>query len=203
VAAGEASQPQWQDPLVQENSATLTPEVKQLIAQEVQQEIAAHQAAAAAAVADAPPPVLDARVRALVVSTNLNLAAGSDGETCALTPGDIIERKGRDVSADGQVPVGVLTSKEGDCPVGMTTSLDLGVLQDMYNDLRAQISAGLEKLASNRGQGGLPAAPAADPQPVPEGHASAFGGVKGLLAKLAQDADQADAVINQVFNGGQ
>ncbi|MGA3016895.1 MAG: hypothetical protein ABSF62_07225 [Bryobacteraceae bacterium] len=213
MAASGEGQPQPQDPLVQENSAALTPEVKQLIAEEVQQELAAQQAAAAqpaslepaaaVAVPDAPPPVLGAKVKVLVVSTDLNLTAGSDGQTCALTPGDVIERTGRNVSADGQVPVGVLISKEGDCPAGLAAALDVSVLQDMYNDFRAQISAGLEKLASNQGQGGLPAGPAADPQQVPEGHASAFAGAKGLLAKLVQEADQAEAAISQVFNSGQ
>jgi hypothetical protein len=213
MAAGGEGQPEPQAPLIQENSATLTPEVKQLIAQEVQQELAAQQAAAAqpaspqpaaaVAVPDAPPPVLDARVKVLVVSTGLNLTAGSDGQTCALTPGDIIERTGRNVSADGQVPVSVLDSKEGDCPVGFATALDVSALQDMYNDFRAQISAGLEKLAGSQGQGGLPAGPAADPQPVPEGQAPALTGAKGFLAKLLQDADQAEAAISQVFNGGQ
>ncbi|MGD0872302.1 MAG: hypothetical protein ABSB88_22350 [Bryobacteraceae bacterium] len=211
MAASGEGQPE--EPLVQENSATLTPEVKRLIAEEVRQELAAQQAAAAqpaslqpaaaVAVPDAPPPVLDAKVKVLVVSTALNLTAGSDGQTCALTPGDIIERTGRNVPADGQVPVGVLTSKEGDCPVGFATALDVSVLQDMYNDFREQISAGMEKLASNQGQGGLPAGPAADPQQVPEGHAPAFAGAKGLLAKLVQEADQAEAAINQVFSGGQ
>ena len=88
-------------------------------------------------------------------------------------------------------------------PVDFASALDVSVLQDMYNDFRAQISAGLEKLAGNRGQGGLPAGPAADPQPVPEGQAPALTGARGFLAKLAQDADQAEGAISQVFNGGQ
>ena len=213
MAASGQGQPEPQAPLAQENSAALTPEVKQLIADEVQQQLAAEQAAAAqpasleptaaVAVPDAPPPALDPRIKVFVVSTGLNLSAGSDGQTCALTPGDVIERTGRNVSADGQVPVGVLDSKEGDCPVDFASALDVNVLQDMYNDFRAQISAGLEKLASNRGQGGLPAGPAADPQPVPEGQAPALTGARGFLAKLAQDADQAEGAISQVFNGGQ
>jgi len=189
----------------------LTPPIKQLIAEEVQQEIAAQQAAAsqppidpaaAAAVPDAPPPVLNARVRALVVSTDLNLT-GPDGQTCALAPGDVIERTGRDVAADGQVPVGVLVSQEGGCPAGFAAALDVGVLQDMYNDFRQQISAGLEKLASDQGQDGLPAGPAAEPQQVAQGHTSIFAGARDLLAKLSQDADQAEAAISQIFSGGQ
>jgi hypothetical protein len=116
MAASGAGQPAPQVPLAQSNPVTLTREVKQLIAEEVQQELAVEQAAAAqpaslqptgaaqqSAVPDAPPPALDEKVKVFVVSTGLNLTAGSDGQTCTVTPGDIIERKGRDVTADGQV----------------------------------------------------------------------------------------------------
>jgi len=213
MAASGAGQADPQAPLVQNNSSRLTPEVKGMIAAEVQQEIAAEQAAAAqpaspqvaaaAAVPDAPPPALDARVKVFVVSTSLNLATGSDGQTCALTPGDIIQRTGRNVTADGQVPVNVLDSMEGDCPVGFATALDVGVLQDIYNDFRAQVSAGMEQLASDQGKGGLPASPAADPQQAPEGNASVFAGARDLLAKLVQTADQTETEISQAFSGGQ
>jgi hypothetical protein len=133
-----------------------------------------------------------------VVSTGLNLTAGSDGQTCTVTPGDIIERKGRDVTADGQVPVSVLNSKDGDCPVDLATALDVSALQDMHNEFREQISAGMEKLASNQGKAGLPAGPAADPRQVAEGQASASADAKDLLAKQVQEADRTEAEINDL-----
>jgi hypothetical protein len=123
MAASGEGQPPPQVPLVQNNSVALTPEVKKLIADEVQQELAAERAAAAqpvspqptgaaqqSAVPDAPPPALDAKVKVFVVSTGLNPTTGSDGQTCALTPGDVIQRTDRNVTADGQVPVSVLNS---------------------------------------------------------------------------------------------
>jgi hypothetical protein len=211
IAASGEGQPQPQVPLAQNNSATLTPEVKQLIAEEVQQELAAEQAAAAqpaslqaagaaqqSAVPDGPPPALDEKVKVFVVSTGLNLTAGSDGQTCTVTPGDIIERKGRDVTADGQVPVSVLNSKDGDCPVDFAAALDVSALQDMHNDFREQISAGMEKLASNQGKAGLPTGPAADPRQVAEGQASASADAKDLLAKQVQEADRTEAEINDL-----
>lgn len=143
--------PAPQVPLAQNNPVTLTREVKQLIAEEVQQELAAEQAAAAqpaslqptgavqqSAVPDGPPPALDEKVRVFVVSTGLNLTAGSDGQTCT-------------------APVSVLNSKDGDCAVDFATALDVSALQDMHNEFREQISAGMEKLASNQGKAGQPA----------------------------------------------
>jgi hypothetical protein len=205
MAAGEA-QPV---PLAANNTVVLTPEVKQTIAEEVQREIAAEQAAAAqpastqftGAAADAPPPVLDARLKVVVVSTDLNLNAGPDGQTCALTPGDVIKRTSRNLTADGQVPVGVLVSKDGDCPTGFASALDVGVLQDVQNDFREQIAAGLAKLASGAGRGGLPVSPAADPRQVAEGQAPASPDAADLLTQQAQEADQTEAQVNQAAVG--
>ena len=208
MAASGADQPV---PMAQSSSVILTPEVKQTIAEEVQRELAAEQAAAAnpaalqptaGATPDAPPPVLDARLKVLVVSTGLNLA-GSDGETCSLTPGDVIRRTGRFVTADGQVPVNVLIGKDGDCPTGFASVLDLGVLQDMQNDFRQQIAAGLEKLAGSEGRGGLPAGPAADPQQVADGQAPPSPDAQALVTQQTQDADAADAEVSQASGGGQ
>jgi hypothetical protein len=136
-----------------------------------------------------------------VVSSNLNLSAGSDGQTCALTPGDILKRMGGNLTAEGQLPVGVLVSKEGNCPAGFATALDLAVLQDMQNEFCQQISDGLAKLASNEGRGGLPAGPAADPQPAAEGQAPASADAKDLLSQQAQEANQTEAAVSQPSGG--
>jgi hypothetical protein len=71
----------------------------------------------------------------------------------------------------------------------------------MQNEFRAQIAAGLAKLASNEGRGGLPAGPAADPQPVAEGQAPAAADANDLLAKQAQEANQTEAAVNQAPGG--
>jgi hypothetical protein len=207
-AAGEG-QPEPAAPVAADNSAALTPEIKRMIAEEVQRQLAAQWNAAsqpaspelAGAAAGAPPPVLDARLKLFVVSSNLNLSAGSDGQTCALTPGDILKRMGGNLTAEGQLPVGVLVSKEGDCPAGFATALDLAVLQDMQNEFCQQISDGLAKLASNEGRGGLPAGPAADPQPAAEGQAPASADAKDLLSQQAQEANQTEAAVSQPSGG--
>ena len=192
------------------NSMTLSPEIKKMIAEEVGRVLAADEAAAAqtapleatsASVSDAPPPVLGEKVKVFVVSTGLNLNMDSEGQSCALTPGDILKRTSRNLTADGQVPVGVLVSKDGDCPAGFVTALDLGVLQDMHNTFREQIEAGLVKLAGNEGKSGLPGGPAADPRPVAEGQAPAAADAKDLLAQQAQEADRTEAEINQASGG--
>jgi hypothetical protein len=211
MAAGEQTQADFQNSLAQDSPAPLTPEVKRMIAEEVQWQLEADQAAAqagsaafaGAAVPDAPPPALDAKLKVFVVFTGLNLTAGSDGQGCAVTPGDIIERRGRNVSPDGQVPVRVLDTKIGDCPVGFATVLDVSLLQDMYNQFREQISAGLGKLASAQGRGGVPAGPAADPQQVADGQAAPSPDAQDLVAKQDQAANQTEAEVSQASGGGQ
>jgi hypothetical protein len=127
----------------------------------------------------------------------VNLTAGSDNQTCGLTPGDIIERTSRNVTPDGQVPVSVMNSKPGDCPVDFATTLDLGVLQDMHNEFRQQIADGMQTLAGNQGKGGLPAGPAANARQVVEGQAAPSPDAADLLASQAQQADQTEASVNQ------
>ena len=187
-------------------SVTLTPEVKQMIAEEVQQQLQAERAAAGqpsaspagtspGAISD-DPPALDPKTKIFVVSTVLNVDP-TDGQNCALTPGDIIERKSRTLTADGKVSVGVLNSKEGDCSVDTETTLDIATLQDMHNQFREQISAGMEKLASSQGKDGLPTGPAASARQVAEGQAMAAADAKDLLTKQVQDADQTEADVRQ------
>ena len=85
---------------------TLTPEVKELIAQEVQRQLAAQQAAAEQTAAngtapapDAQPPTtstddvpaaLDPNLRVFVVTTSLDVNV--NGEACTLSPGDVLMR---------------------------------------------------------------------------------------------------------------
>ncbi len=208
-AAGEQAAAQMQSA----NAVMLTPEVKQMIAEEVQQQLAAERAASAqpptsafpSAATEAPPPALDPRQRIFVVSTSMDVAAITGDQTCALTPGDIIERTGRTATDDGKIGVSVLSSKAGDCPVDLATAIDVSTLQDMHNDFREQISAGMAQLASNQGRGSLPAAPAANPRPVEEGQAPATSGTddRSLVAGLNQDADQTEAQVGQALNSGQ
>ncbi len=189
LAAAQANQSQ---------QASLSPEVKQQIADEVQYQIQQEQAAAAqgstAYSQDAPPPALDPKHRVFVVSMDLDVIA--DGQECSLTPGDIIVRGG-DMVDGTRVPVSVLSSKPGDCAVKSTTTIQVSDLQEMHNRFREQIDSGLQTLAAKQGKNGLPAAPEATPSPVPEGTAQPDPTVENQLNQQEQDANRAESEVQQ------
>ena len=174
----------------------LTPEVKQAIAVEVEQQIATEQAAAAAGnrlqttSTNATPPALDPTQRVFVVSTTIEARMGD--QACALTPGDVILRTSDTIGADGKVGVSILSSKRGDCPINSISALDFSTLQEMHNEFRAQIDSGLGFLAANEGKNGLPQGPSAGPSSVTQGWATPDGNAESELLKQKQDAVQAE-----------
>ena len=206
AASADAAAPPPPEP---QTAFTLTPQTKQLIAEEVRQQILAEQAAAqqqqvtppstGQPEAEAPPPALDPNQRTFVVSASLDVTA--NGESCALTGGDIIFRSG-ELQDDGKVGVTILSSKPGDCKANSGTAVELVALQEMQNQFREQIAGGMETLAAKQGQGSIPAGPVANPTQVAEGQAQPAPDAQTLLAQLNQEADQTEAEIKQAANGG-
>ena len=191
---------------------TLTPEVKAAIAEEVRQQLAAEQAAAAqpsqppepnapppTAGNEVAPPALDPNQRMFVVSENLDAMEG--GQPCALTPGDVIYRTGDNLIDGNKVAVNVLTSKAGDCPANSATEIDVNVLQEMHNQFREQIDAGLQTMATNQGQNGLPSGPPPGAVAVPEGTAPPDPSAGSELTQQQQEADQAEGEAQQGSGG--
>ncbi len=180
-------------PEAQPTAATLSPEMKALIADEVRQQLAAEKAAAAQPTSTSPkqpatggeplPPALTQRY--FVVSSNLDITT-TTGQACSLTPGDVIKRKGTEVSADGGVTVEVDSSKPGDCAVDSEAAIQVADLQEMHNQFREQIDSGLKTLAENRAKG-LPGGPDATAHFVPEGNADRDPDAEKQL--VAQDAE--------------
>jgi hypothetical protein len=178
------------------NATQLSPEVKQAIADEMKQEIAAEQAAAKgaqkAASGDEVPAALDPKIRIFVVSSNLD-ATTSDGVECGLTPGDVIYRTGDQPDDDHMVDATVKSSKKDDCAIGASVGVEVGDLQEMHNQLRIQMDAGLKTLAEKQGKDGIPAAPDTKtqagevPPPAPDTN------VASDLQQQKKDADQAEA----------
>ena len=181
----------------------LTPEVKQAIAEEVRQQLAAQQQAAAAPTPQQPalsrsdvPSALDPARRVFVVSSNL-AERTVDGQECSLTPGDIITRLTDTPDANQFVTVSVLSSKPTDCPAGAQITVAVQDLQEMQNHFREQIDSGLKMLADNRGQGGLPVAPDTRtqsgevPPPTPDAN------IANVLQDLQQQADQTEQEVQQ------
>jgi hypothetical protein len=175
-------------------TASITPEIKELISQQVRQELAAERreaenpaSAEPETTAEAAPAALSPTERVFVVSMDLNVPAEGN-QTCALTPGDIILRSSTQVGEEGGVAVSVLSSKAGNCPAGFNTSLELATLQEMHNDFRQQIDSGLAVLARNQGKGGLPEGPAANPKLARDGQAQVDLDAASALASQQQVA---------------
>jgi len=177
-------------------TAPLSTEVKNAIAQEAQQEIGEEQGASTLpggqqpAAADQIPPVLDPHQRTFVVTQNLDVPLA--GATCTLTPGDVIERQEDNLLPGNKVGVNVLTSKAGDCPAHTSTQIDVVILQEMHNQFREQIDDGLSTLADSEGQDGIPPGPVANARPVPEGTTQPDPDVAATLAQQQTDADSAE-----------
>jgi hypothetical protein len=198
-----------------DNTVQLSPEVKQMIADEVQRQLAAEQGAAGnPAQPSAPQPqgggdatpqetptALDPNSRVFVVSSNLDVVK-DDGSECSLTPGDVIIRTS--TTPDGtKVAVNVITSKRADCPSNTNTAVDVSDLQEMQNQFHEQLDAGLKTLADNQGKNGLPQAPDTSttggevPAPAPDANAEAD------LQQQQKSADQADGSVPKAAPGGQ
>jgi len=193
----------------------LSPEVKQLIAQEVKEQLAAERRAAswqasapaggapsaAAEPTNQAPPALDPTQRVFIVDNNLDIQTADGGE-CGVTPGDILLRTGDAVVDGTKVTVSVQSSKQGDCDPGANGNVEVADLQEMHNHFREQLDAGLKQLADNQGKNGLPAAPdtgtvASNDVPPVEPDNDVQAQVQGLQG----EADQADRDVNQPAAG--
>jgi hypothetical protein len=159
---------------VSSGQAALSPEVKQLIADEVQRQLAEERAAAAAppqsSSAEPPlsqsdnaqlpeevPSALDPNQHVFIVASNLDLA--TDNGECTVTPGDVILRTGTAANENNKININVVSSKQGDCPVNTNSEVEVSELQEMHNHFREKMDSGLKNLADNQGKNGLPVAP--------------------------------------------
>lgn len=156
----------------QGGQVALSPEVKQMIADEVQRQLAAERASAAQPQPATAPPAqggnaeagpeetpaaLDPEQRVFIVATNLDLA-GDNGE-CTVTAGDVLMRTGNTPDGNNRVGVTVVSSKQGDCAVSTNSDVEVTELQEMHNHFREKLDNGLKTLADNSGKNGLPKAP--------------------------------------------
>ncbi len=199
---------------------TLTPEVKEAIAEEVKAQIAAQQAqaqqssgSAASAPAAAPaantassdqvPPALDPAQRTFVVDTAVT--AVNNGQECGLSSGDVLTRLTDTPDANNTVNVSVAASQKGDCGSGQTVAVKVDDLQEMYNHFADQLQNGMSEMAKKQGTNGMPKAPdtgttASDvPPPKPDPSAAQD------LQQQQQQADQTEAQVKQetAQGGGQ
>jgi len=180
----------------------ITPEIKQMIAEEVQRQLAYENAAAAkpdeAAEIDGLPQVLTAG-HLFVASQALNVTT-ADGQQCALSAGDTIRLIATPPDDAVAADLIVVSSRKGDCPAGVLVSVPLESLQEMQNNFRAQLDSGLQALHAQQGQNGLPGAPysAIAPPPRPSDEPPADNeNVQSLLDAQQQQATQEETGVTQ------
>ena len=202
-----------QAPAASSNAVTLTPEVKQAIAEEVKAQLAAQEQQASSqgggggAAAPAPanasaqvPPALDPAQRTFVVDSDVSVVA--NGQECGLTAGDVITRLTDTPDGDNTVTASVAASKKSDCAAGQTVAVKVDDLQEMYNHFQEQLTSGMGELAKKQGTGGIPKAPdtattASDvPTPKPDDTAAK------TLQDQQQQADQTESQVKQEATAG-
>jgi hypothetical protein len=153
----------------------LTPEVKQMIADEVRNQLALENAEAGqnAQQQDVDPGssgiarlLSDGRPHVFVAGGNLDVTDAS-GQECAVSDGDTLQLREPPPSDATAANLVVLSSKGNpECQIQLTVSIQLTDLQEMQNHMRETIDQGLQDLQAKQGTGGLPAAPASAAGPA-------------------------------------
>lgn len=154
------------------NPAPLTPEVKQLIADEVKQQVTLEYNESKtgepnAGVSSVQQLLDDGRPHVFVAGQDLDVVDAS-GNECALSEGDAIQLRGA-LQGDGPATLTVLASKGGrECPRGDLVSVNLTDLQEMQNHMRQTIDQGMQELQQKQGSAGLPTVPGSANKPPAE-----------------------------------
>jgi len=149
-------------------SAPLTPEVKQLIADEVKNQLALENTEAQQTAQNQDLDLTskgiarmmsDGRPHVFVAGRSLDVVDAA-GRECALSDGDALQLQTPPPEEDTSASLVVLSSKGGrECPKSDTVTVALADLQEMQNHMRETIDQGLKELQDKQGKGGLPAAP--------------------------------------------
>jgi hypothetical protein len=161
--------PSSNSPIQGGSGQELNPDVKTLLSQQVHAHIVQLQNVSASvsegrtsapplSPEDAVPESLKPGVTVFQVSIDMQLDV-TDDQSCVLTPGDVLFRKTDSPDADGKVQVTVVGSKRGDCELNTTAALSVAKLEEINNQFEQQLDAGMEVLATKRGQDQFPVAP--------------------------------------------
>ena len=142
--------------------------MKDLVAAEVQRQLAIENAEAAQQAAG-PNPAVSGVQRMLSDNMPHVFVAGREidvvdatGTECAVTEGDVLQLTPTPLPADATAATLVMmTSKGGvECRKGAAVTVPIMDLQDMQNHMRETIGQGMGDLRAKQGQGGLPMLPA-------------------------------------------
>jgi hypothetical protein len=178
----------------------LTPEVKQMIADEVKAQLAlenqeAQQNAKGQEVDPASSGIArllsDGHPHVFVAGGSLDVTDAS-GNECVVSDGDALQLRDAPASDATSANLVVLSSKGNpECQISLTVQIQLTDLQEMQNHMRESIDQGLQDLQSKQGTGGLPSAPpSAQGDPAPAAYAAAAPPAEANVAADIQGADQ-------------
>ena len=181
----------------------LTPEVKQMIADEVKAQLALENSEAGqnAQQQDVDPGssgiarlLSDGRPHVFVAGGNLDVTDAS-GQECAVSDGDTLQLREPPPSDATAANLVVLSSKGNpECQISLTVQIQLTDLQEMQNHMRETIDQGLQDLQAKQGTGGLPAAPPSAAGPTaPATYAAAAPPPGANPSADIQQADQQSA----------
>ncbi|MGA2113420.1 MAG: hypothetical protein ABSH56_01560 [Bryobacteraceae bacterium] len=185
----------------------MSPAVKDLVAAEVQRQLALENSEAGAGAAETPADpgssgvarmLSDGQPHVFVVSNGLDVTS-SNGE-CSVTEGDVLQLLGPIRGEAQAADLAVLAGKGQDCSKGSVVQVQVAELQEMQNHMRETLDQGLAELQRKQGQGGIPSAPQsalATPQqtayaaiaPPPDPN------VKTTLSQQTSEADQAEQEV--------
>jgi hypothetical protein len=148
-------------PVTYSQSTALSPEVKDAIAEEVRRQMnqaKAEQAAQNAGPGSAPPPIFSSNGPKVFLVANSQMAYAGNQE-CPLMEGDVLQLLATPALGAEWAEVRVLSSRGSSCPKGTVLAVRTTDLQEMQNQLRASMEAGMTKLQSEQGREGIPALP--------------------------------------------
>jgi hypothetical protein len=185
----------------------MTPEIKAMIAAEVQRQVALENAEAQANAGgqDIDPAgssiarmLSDNQPHVFVVGSDLDLV-GTDGVECPVSQGDVLQIASAPPQDATTATAVVLSSKSWrkECRISGGVTVAFADLQDMQNHMREKIDAGMGDLQAKQGKGGLPVAPpSARSAPVPAAFAvnapPPDASAQTEIAQQTQAADQAE-----------
>lgn len=199
-------------PMMNPGVPMLTPEVKQMVSNEVAGQIALenYEAQQNAAGQDADPAssgiarlLTDGHSHVFVAGSDLDLV-NAYGAECAITPGDVLQFNPPMDPYGVAANLMVVASKGGrECARGDVVTVSLNDLQEMENHMRQSIDEGLARLQTMQGQGGLPAAPAGTMQ---NSTPAQFMGIApppdpAAQSEITQQDAQAASAENEVASG--
>ena len=176
-------------------SAPMTPEVKQAIADEVRRQIDRERAEGQTANGPGGQDNIFADNVPHVFVVHATFAVNSNAGECTLGEGDVLQMNGAPPMNSPSADVMVLSSRGRDCRKGSRVSVALQDLQEMYNQMLATIDRGMGDLQAQQGQGGLPTLPQGSTGTIDSPFAQEAqpdSNVASELTSVSQEADRAE-----------